>query len=88
MMAAVQCNLSGHANWMMTSEAPDPRDLYWSNIGVNRSKMENRKILVQGLLGLGIIFWSTIVVFINNFTVQAFKWMPDVGEGVIQGKVA
>ena len=29
---ATQCNLSGQSYWMITSEAPDPRDILWVNI--------------------------------------------------------
>ena len=30
--SATQCNLSGQSYWMITSEAPDPRDILWVNI--------------------------------------------------------
>ena len=29
---ATQCNISGQSYWMITSEAPDPRDILWNNI--------------------------------------------------------
>ena len=29
---ATQCTISGQAYWMVTSEAPDPRDILWANI--------------------------------------------------------
>ena len=80
--AAVQCNLSGQPYWMLTNDAPDPRDLFWANIGVDRKQMENRKIVVQFLLLLGILAWGTIVTFIMSFTTQVFE---DIPFGVIQG---
>jgi hypothetical protein len=50
----------------MTEDAPDPRDLFWSNVGVDLVTMERRKIFVQAILLLGIIGWSYFVDFIQK----------------------
>lgn len=59
--SAVQCNLSGQPDWMITEDAPDPRDVFWQNIHSDRSQSEKRKILVQVILLSGIIGWSYFV---------------------------
>ncbi|KAL7553133.1 hypothetical protein ACHAWF_016395 [Thalassiosira exigua] len=71
--SAVQCNLSGLPRWMEASDAPDPRDIFWSNVGVEQKTMENRYILVQFVLLMGILAWGAIVSVINQFTLQTFE---------------
>lgn len=71
--SAVQCNLTGQPNWMITVDAPDPRDIFWGNIGVERENRENRKILVEFLLLLGILGWGTIATLIQAWTVNIWN---------------
>ena len=87
---AVQCNLSGQPYWMITQDAPDPRDLFWSNIGASRKLMESRKILVQSALLLGVLGWGVIVTYIHNL----IRWITgDINDdeykfiGVISGQL-
>jgi hypothetical protein len=51
---------------MVTEDAPDPRDLLWSNVGVDLVIMGRKKKIVQAILLLGIICWSYFVDFIQN----------------------
>lgn len=89
MFSAVQCNLSGLPYFMITSDAPDPRDVFWKNVGVSRVTLENRKILVQFLLLLGVLAWGSIVTLIHSFTLQVFGTIPFGGFGatLVQGEL-
>jgi len=58
---------------MITVDAPDPRDIFWGNIGVERENRENRKILVEFLLLLGILGWGTIATLIQAWTVNIWN---------------
>lgn len=58
---------------MITSDAPDPRDLYWSNFQHSLSLVENRKIIVQVILLICILCWSAIVGAITFFTNTTFE---------------
>ena len=68
---AVQCNLSGQPYWMLTQDAPDPRDVFWANVCVERTTLESRKILVESLLLIGILGWGALVTVIQSWTVSS-----------------
>ena len=87
LVVAVQCNLSGQPIWMMTDDAPDPRDVFWRNVGADRLTIESRKILVQCVLLLGILAWGTIATYINRFTLKTLGSIPlGLSPSVVQGK--
>ena len=46
---------------------------FWSNIAVERQRLEHRKILVECFLFIGILAWGTIVTLIQKFTYQAVE---------------
>ena len=71
---------------MITNDAPDPRDLFWSNIGVDRNTVENRKIIVQCVLLLGILGWGTIVSYIQK-TVKEVKFDGIASGGFIESEL-
>lgn len=85
----MQCNLSGKPYWMITEDAPDPRDVFWSNVGVDLVTIENRKILVQMVLLLGIIVWSYIVTFIQSIVKKSIEGIPieEQGLGIKEGEL-
>ncbi|KAL7445542.1 hypothetical protein ACHAXH_007831 [Discostella pseudostelligera] len=84
--SAVQCNLSGQPYWMITDDAPDPRDVFWKNVGADRLTIESRKILVQCVLLLGILAWGTIATYINRFTLMTIGSIPlGLSQSVVQG---
>jgi len=71
--SAVQCNLSGQPDWMVVSDAPDPRDLFWSNIGGDRHTIETRRVLVNSVLFVGILAWSRISNTIQFVAIETLK---------------
>jgi len=71
---AVQCNLSGQPYWMLTQDAPDPRDVFWNNVCVERTTLESRKILVESLLLIGILGWGALVTVIQSWTVSSISF--------------
>jgi len=76
---AIQSNLSGHPHWMVTEDAPDPRDLFWSNIGVDVRNIESRKVLVQIFLFIGLLVWSYFVGFIQQLVERTIQSMDEYG---------
>lgn len=52
---------------MTSSNAPDPRDIIWDNATMDRDDIEKRRLVIDCLLGLGILFWSAFVTMITNF---------------------
>ena len=51
---------------MIAKDAPDPRDILWSNVGVDLVMMENRKFFVQPILLLGIFGWAYFIDAIHK----------------------
>lgn len=80
---AIQSNLSGHPHWMVTEDAPDPRDLFWSNIGVDVRNIESRKVLVQIFLFIGLLLWSYFVGFIQQLVERTIQSMDEYGVVII-----
>lgn len=76
---ATQSNLSGHPHWMVTEDAPDPRDLFWSNIGVDIRNIASRKVLVQIFLFIGLLLWSYFVGFIQQLVERTIQSMDEYG---------
>lgn len=64
---------------MVTEDAPDPRDLFWSNIGVDVRNIESRKVLVQIFLFIGLLLWSYFVGFIQQLVERTIQSMDEYG---------
>jgi len=64
--SAIQCNLSGRANWMKTKAAPDPRDIIWNNATVKRTLIRSRRRTIELLLLFGVLFWGAVVAALTN----------------------
>ena len=80
---AVQCNLSGRPYWMITNDAPDPRDLFWNNVGVDRKTLESRKTLVQCVLFIGVLGWGAIVTAIHGLALTVLQGIPGLSGSFI-----
>jgi len=65
---AIQCNLSGQPYFILASNAPDPRDLLWCNIAMDRKTVEQRRVVVQVFLVVGLLGWGAVVSLITNFS--------------------
>uniref|UniRef100_A0A7S4UK91 CSC1/OSCA1-like 7TM region domain-containing protein n=1 Tax=Ditylum brightwellii TaxID=49249 RepID=A0A7S4UK91_9STRA len=63
---AIQSNLVGKANWMVTKAAPDPRDIVWNNATLKSSLIQSRKFIVDVILLVGVLFWGFIVAALTN----------------------
>jgi hypothetical protein len=74
---------------MITEDAPDPRDVFWSNVGVDLVTMKNRNFLAQMVLGLGLGVWSYIVTFIQNVVNKSIEGIPieERGLGLKEGEL-
>lgn len=73
---------------MITEDAPDPRDVFWKNVGADRLTIESRKILVQCILLLGILGWGTIATYINRFTLKTIGTLPlGLSPAFVQGEL-
>lgn len=64
---------------MVTEDASDPRDLFWSNIGVDVRNIESRKVLVQIFLFIGLLLWSYFVGFIQQLVERTIQSMDEYG---------
>lgn len=93
--SAVQCNISGTANFLVTSPAPDPRDVIWPNAIVERGAIFLKQKQIYGLLLAGLLFWAPLITGINTIsnlnTLGKYlpEWLlPEPGSfwaGLIQG---
>ena len=66
--SAIQCNIVGTTNYMLTGSAPDPRDIIWENVTVERSTIWIKKIQCDALLFTGTIFWSFVVTAVTSIS--------------------
>jgi len=83
--SAVQCNLTGQSNYILTSNAPDPRDMLWKNINAERGTTERRHTLVQTLLVVGLFLWGAFVTYLQGKTKEAVERIGILPKGVMTG---
>jgi len=53
--SALQCNLTGTTRYMVTTSAPDPRDVAWENATVDNNTILIKKLQFDGLLFTGTV---------------------------------
>jgi hypothetical protein len=54
---------------MVTTDAPDPRDIIWANMCMELQTIDYRENIAQLVLLLGLAFWGaivTLITFISN----------------------
>eukprot|EP00555_Chaetoceros_dichaeta_P001918 CAMPEP_0198277244 /NCGR_PEP_ID=MMETSP1447-20131203/65739_1 /TAXON_ID=420782 /ORGANISM="Chaetoceros dichaeta, Strain CCMP1751" /LENGTH=1436 /DNA_ID=CAMNT_0043972247 /DNA_START=89 /DNA_END=4397 /DNA_ORIENTATION=- len=66
--SALQCNLTGTTRYMVTTSAPDPRDVIWENVTVEHKTISIKKIQFDGLLFTGTLFWSVAVSAVTSIS--------------------
>jgi len=66
--SALQCNLTGTTRYMVTTSAPDPRDVVWENATVEHKTTSIKKIQCDGLLFVGTLFWSVVVSAVTSIS--------------------
>mmetsp|Transcript_41498 Transcript_41498/g.81344 ORF Transcript_41498/g.81344 Transcript_41498/m.81344 type:complete len:610 (-) Transcript_41498:238-2067(-) len=63
---ALQCNLVGTSEAMSMTSAPDPRDIIWDNILVDRKVINSKTLIATVCLVFGVLFWSSVVAFVSK----------------------
>ena len=94
--SALQCNITGTTDFMLTLPAPDPRDILWENVTVEKNNIRFKKMQCDVLLLTGTLFWSVVVTAITSISNldRLAQWLPgwlipEQGTfwyGLIQGK--
>jgi len=92
--SAIQCNLVGTDNFMVTSSAPDPRDLIWANAIVEKKTISARMLQLDVFFLTGTLFWSAVISGINLFSDLGFLseilpvWLVPKPESFMAGLVS
>ena len=86
--AASRVPLSHDPDVLITSVAPDPREIIWENAHVNKSYSDGRAVTANFCTGLGALLWSTVVASIQTWAnvehlieVPGFAWLESVRGG-------
>ena len=66
--SAIQCNITGTADFLVTSPAPDARDIIWRNAIVERGTILMKQLQLDGLLLTGTLFWAGVITAINSIS--------------------
>lgn len=53
---------------MITSNAPDPRDIIWANMCMDHQTIELRENLTQFVLLIGLACWGYVVTWITSLS--------------------
>lgn len=53
---------------MITNDAPDPRDIIWSNMCIDMKTIEYRERISEFVLLVGLACWGLIVTWITSFS--------------------
>lgn len=66
--SALQCNVTGTTDFMKSISAPDPRDISWVNVTVEKSNIRMKKMQCDAVLLTGTLFWSVVVTAITSIS--------------------
>jgi len=66
--SAVQCNITGSTGYMVTTSAPDPRDILWENATVEKQSIIVKRAQCGLLLLVGTLFWLLLVGSITSIS--------------------
>jgi hypothetical protein len=77
----VQCNLADKPYWMVTTDAPDPRDIIWSNMAMDYKTIEYRESISEFVLLIGLACWGVVVTWITSLSnvIATGVGLPQVG---------
>ncbi|OZJ03881.1 hypothetical protein BZG36_03954 [Bifiguratus adelaidae] len=75
---ASQTIVSNEPFWCRTQMAPEPRDVYWTNVTIRGRERALRELFVQMILVLLVFFWVIPIGLISILTSEQtiFKIMP------------
>ena len=75
-------------NPMEVSVAPEPRDLVWQNVQIDRDIIASREFVANVLLGFGVLFWSIPLTLIQAWAkvetvalIPGFEWVGQIAVG-------
>lgn len=75
-------------NPMEVSVAPEPRDLVWQNVQIDRDIIASREFVANVLLGFGVLFWSIPLTLIQAWAkiekvalIPGFEWVGKIAGG-------
>lgn len=75
-------------NPMKVSVAPEPRDIVWQNVQIDRDISAGRAFVANVLLGLGVLLWSIPLTLIqawakveNVAKIPGLEWVGNMGGG-------
>ncbi len=75
-------------NPMEVSVAPEPRDLVWKNVQIDRDIIASREFVANVLLGFGVLFWSIPLTLIQAWAkvetvalIPGFEWVGQIAVG-------
>eukprot|EP00563_Minutocellus_polymorphus_P011366 CAMPEP_0181061736 /NCGR_PEP_ID=MMETSP1070-20121207/22691_1 /TAXON_ID=265543 /ORGANISM="Minutocellus polymorphus, Strain NH13" /LENGTH=1460 /DNA_ID=CAMNT_0023141733 /DNA_START=161 /DNA_END=4540 /DNA_ORIENTATION=+ len=76
--SALQCNIVGTTDFMLTLPAPDPRDIRWENVTVEKNNIRFKKMQCNAVLLTGVLFWSLVVTAITSISNldRLAQWLP------------
>lgn len=76
--SALQCNIVGTTDFMVASPAPDPRDIRWENVTVDKNNIRFKKMQCDAVLLTGTLFWSVVVTAITSISNldRLAQWLP------------
>jgi hypothetical protein len=76
----VQCNLADKPYWMVTTDAPDPRDIIWTNMAMDYKTIEYRETISDFVLLIGLACWGVVVTWITSLSnfISAGVRLPQV----------
>ena len=67
-LPAIQCNITGTADYMVMTSAPDPNDILWKNASTERGTINWKLLQCHALLFTGTLFWSGVITAITSIT--------------------
>jgi hypothetical protein len=75
-------------NPMEVSVAPEPRDLVWQNVQIDRDIIASREFVANVLLGFGVLFWSIPLTLIQAWAkvetvalIPGLEWVGQIAVG-------
>lgn len=83
--------LTYNRNPMEVSVAPEPRDIVWTNVQIDRDIGSSRAFIANVLLGAGVVLWSIPLTLIQAWAkvetvalIPGFEWVEQIHGGALK----